>query len=73
MHAFKECEHHIDFCPNCRKYTHYQLKKEPYRLSRGNTALVTVAVCDQCKQPMVPHGLIDYNIAEITEQARKIG
>lgn len=63
-----------DFCPECRKWTGYVLKKKEVKRNikgRQCAFVITVAICAECGAEMCPHGLIDRNIEEIEDQYRE--
>lgn len=62
-----------DFCPECKKWTRYDLKKRKIKRNikgKPYTFVITVAICAECGAEMCPHGLIDLNIQEISDQYR---
>lgn len=60
-----------DFCTNCRKETGYTLQKRNIVRTVNNvehTFSITVTICNECREEMNPHGLINKNIREVEEQ-----
>lgn len=60
-----------DFCPECRKWTGYDLRKKKIKRNikgKPYTFVITVAICSVCGAEMCPHGLIDLNIEEMEDQ-----
>lgn len=66
-------DENLDFCTICRKNTHYHKEKRIFAYQKidrfcGVPIKLTTCICDECNHEMSPHGMIDLNVKEYTEQ-----